>query len=59
MLTSQLALRYAQAVYELAAEKQALDAVEEQLALVDGALRESGDLATLLYHPQEIGRAHV
>lgn len=52
MLTSQLASRYAQALYELAAEKKALDEVEKQLAVVEEALAASPDLATLLYHPQ-------
>ncbi|HMM20883.1 MAG TPA: F0F1 ATP synthase subunit delta [Selenomonadales bacterium] len=52
MLTSQLALRYAQAIYELAAEKQELETVEGQLAMVEEALAASGDLATLLFHPQ-------
>ena len=52
MLTSQLALRYAQALYELAAEQQALDSVEQQLVLVADTLSESGELGTLLYHPQ-------
>jgi F-type H+-transporting ATPase subunit delta len=52
MLTSQLASRYAQAIYELAAEKQALDAVEEQLVLIEQTLSSVPELATLLYHPQ-------
>jgi F-type H+-transporting ATPase subunit delta len=52
MIASQLALRYAEALYELAAEKQALDAVEKELAIVDKTLADYGELATLLYHPQ-------
>ena len=52
MLTSQLALRYAQAIYELAAEKKALETVEEQLMLVEQTLSSFPELATLLYHPQ-------
>lgn len=52
MLTSQLALRYAQAIYELAADKQALEAVEGQLMMVEEALTTSSDFATLLFHPQ-------
>lgn len=52
MLTSRLASRYAQAIYELAAEQQALDSVEEQLVLIEQTLDGSADLATLLFHPQ-------
>lgn len=52
MLTSQLASRYAQAIYELAAEKQALDAVEEQLILIEQTISSVPELGTLLYHPQ-------
>jgi F-type H+-transporting ATPase subunit delta len=52
MLTSQLAMRYAQAIYELAAEKNALESVEEQLILVEQTLASFPELATLLYYPQ-------
>ncbi|MBP2652696.1 MAG: synthase subunit delta [Firmicutes bacterium] len=52
MLVSQLASRYAQAIFELASEKQVLDAVERELAMVANALNENKDLAALLYHPQ-------
>ncbi|MDR3592257.1 MAG: F0F1 ATP synthase subunit delta [Negativicutes bacterium] len=52
MLTSQLASRYAQALYELAAEKQELDAVEEQLGQIEQTLSSVPELASLLYHPQ-------
>lgn len=52
MIASQLALRYAEALYELAAEKQALESVENELALVEETLAAYGELATLLYHPQ-------
>lgn len=52
MLTSQLALRYAQAIYELAADKQALEEVERQLVLVEDTLANSNELAILLFHPQ-------
>ena len=52
MSVSQLSSRYAQAIFELASEKQALDVVERELILVANALTESKDLVTLLYHPQ-------
>jgi F-type H+-transporting ATPase subunit delta len=52
MLTSQLAIRYAQAIYEIAAENQALDAVEQELLLVQQTLKDVEELSTLLYHPQ-------
>lgn len=52
MIASQLALRYAEALYELAAEKQALDSVEQELKLVEETLTGSEEFATLLNHPQ-------
>lgn len=52
MITSQLALRYAEALYELAAEKQALDGVEKELGIVEETLAAYEELATLIYHPQ-------
>ncbi|HWQ61193.1 MAG TPA: F0F1 ATP synthase subunit delta [Negativicutes bacterium] len=52
MSTSQLALRYAEALYELAAEKQALDGVEKELDIVEETLAAHEELATLIYHPQ-------
>lgn len=52
MIAGQLALRYAEALFELASEKQALDSVEKELALVEETLAAYGELATLLYHPQ-------
>ena len=52
MIASQLALRYAEALYEIAAEKEALDGVEKELDIVEETLAEYGELATLLYHPQ-------
>lgn len=52
MLMNQLAQKYAQAVYELAAEKGSLDAVEQQLQLVADTLINHADLATLIYHPR-------
>ncbi len=52
MLANQLASKYAQAIYELAAEKNMLDKVGEQLLLVESTISSHSDLATLLYHPQ-------
>jgi F-type H+-transporting ATPase subunit delta len=52
MIASQLALRYAEALYEIAAEKEALDGVEKELGFVEETLAAYGELATLLYHPQ-------
>jgi len=52
MITSQLAMRYTEALYELAAEKQALDSVEKELAFVEETLATYDELATLIYHPQ-------
>jgi len=52
MLTNQLASRYAQALYQLATERQELDAVEQQLVMVEQTMAESAELTTLLYHPQ-------
>lgn len=52
MLTNQLALKYAQAVYELAAEKHLLDRAQEQLQMVESALASHGDLSVLFYHPR-------
>ncbi|CQR70624.1 ATP synthase subunit delta [Sporomusa ovata DSM 2662] len=51
MLTNMLALKYAQAVYELASEKAMLDVVEKQLKLVEATIAGHADLATLMYHP--------
>lgn len=51
MLTNQLALKYAQAVYEIAKEKAMLDVVEKQLRLVETTIAGHADLATLMYHP--------
>ncbi|MCE5286549.1 MAG: F0F1 ATP synthase subunit delta [Pelosinus sp.] len=52
MLANQLALKYAQAIYEVAADKNLLSEVEEQLTTVEQAIREHEDLATLFYHPR-------
>lgn len=50
-MTNQLAVKYAQAIYELAAQKDMLDIVEEQLTMVEKAVAGNKDLSLLLYHP--------
>lgn len=52
MIASQLALRYAEALFELASEKQVLATAEEELALVEETISAHSELATLLFHPQ-------
>lgn len=52
MLTDRLALKYAQAVYELAVEKNLLTETETQLKSVEAAIAAYADLATLIYHPR-------
>lgn len=52
MLANQLAIKYAQAIYELAAETNLLDQVEMELKLVDSTINEYSDLATIIYHPR-------
>ena len=51
MLANKLALKYAQAVYEIASEKAMLDVVEKQLKMVEATIAQHADLATLMYHP--------
>ena len=57
MLANQLALKYAQAIYELAAEKQILDAVEKELQLVESTINSYTDLGILIYHPRVTAQA--
>ncbi len=57
MLANQLATKYAQAVYELAAEKNMLDQVEKQLQLIESTIQSYSDLATFIYHPRVLGKA--
>ena len=52
MLTHKLASTYAQAIYELANDKNLLDQVEQQLLLVDGTIAGHRELSHLMYHPQ-------
>lgn len=55
MRTSALARRYARALLELASAQKEVEAVAEQLAALDGALRESSELAATLFNPT-VGR---
>ena len=57
MLANQLATKYAQAIFELAAEQNMLDQVEEQLRLVESTMDAYSDLSTLIYHPRVLGQA--
>lgn len=52
MLSNQLASTYAQAIFELAKEKNTLDQVEKELLLVSDTIANQSELATLLYHPR-------
>lgn len=52
MLNNQLAQKYAQAIFELASEQQALAAVEQQLQDVAAALTANADLQMFLLHPR-------
>lgn len=51
MLINKLALKYAQAIYEIASDRALLDNVEKQLRLVESTIAGHADLATLMYHP--------
>jgi len=57
MLSNQLAAKYAQALCELASEKNILADAERQLAMVVGLAEQNSDLKTLLYHPLVSGAA--
>lgn len=57
MLANQLATKYAQAIYELAAEKEMLDQVENELRLVESTIDTYSDLSTLIYHPRVLAQA--
>lgn len=57
MLVNQLALKYAQAVYEVAAGKDMLSKVEEELQMVEKTIRAHEDLAIFFYHPRVSGQA--
>lgn len=52
MLVEQLVQKYAQAVYELAAEKNQIVEVEAQLSTVVQTITSHSQLATFLYHPR-------
>ncbi|SFL62629.1 F0F1 ATP synthase subunit delta [Pelosinus propionicus] len=57
MLTNQLAVKYAQALYELASEKQVLEITEQELRFVENTIASYDDLSTLMYHPQVLAQA--
>lgn len=57
MLANQLATKYAQAIYELSAEKNLLDKVEQELIVVENTLRTYSDLSTFIYHPRVLAQA--
>ena len=57
MLTNQLAKKYAQAIYELAGEKDMLSQVETELKLVESTIDTYSDLSTLIYHPRVLAEA--
>lgn len=52
MLANQLAIKYAQALFELAEEQKQIDEVAAQLRVVVETIKEHQELATLLYHPR-------
>jgi F-type H+-transporting ATPase subunit delta len=52
MIASHSPLRYAEALYEIAAEKERWTPWEKELGFVEETLAAYGELATLLYHPQ-------
>jgi F-type H+-transporting ATPase subunit delta len=51
MLTNPIAQKYAQAIYEIACDKNMLEQVEEQLKMIAATLSETSDLPKFLYHP--------
>lgn len=57
MLANQLATKYAQAIFEIADEKQLLDQVEAELTMVENQINTYSDLSTLIYHPQVLPQA--
>jgi len=57
MLANQLAAKYAQAIYELAAEQSMLEQVEMELKLVESTIDKYSDLSILIYHPRVLPQA--
>ncbi|WEG13111.1 F0F1 ATP synthase subunit delta [Pullulanibacillus sp. KACC 23026] len=47
-----IAKRYAQALFDVAKERSTVDAVEEQLQVIQQTVKESKDLNTMLNHPR-------
>lgn len=52
MLASKLAAKYAQAIFELAEEKNTLQKTGEQLAAVTATIAQHQELSNLFYHPR-------
>lgn len=52
MLANQLALKYAQAIFELASEKNKVAEAQEQLIMVETTIAGHEELAKLIYHPR-------
>jgi len=52
MLKGAVAGRYSAALYDLAAESNQIDQIEEELKAVNAILQENTDLQKVLYHPQ-------
>lgn len=52
MLKGAVAGRYSAALYEIAAESNKVDQIEEELKAVNVILQENKDLQKVLYHPQ-------
>lgn len=52
MLANQLALKYAQAIFELASEKDKVAEAREQLIMVETTIAGHEEFAKLIYHPR-------
>ncbi|MCL6635552.1 MAG: F0F1 ATP synthase subunit delta [Peptococcaceae bacterium] len=52
MLKGAVAGRYAEALYEIASQKNLVDRIESELKAVEAVLKENVDLQRVLYHPQ-------
>lgn len=52
MLRGAVAARYAEALFDIAVEKNVVDKIESELSAVEATIKESFDLQMILYHPQ-------
>jgi F-type H+-transporting ATPase subunit delta len=52
MLSKQLALKYAQAIFELATDKNAIEVVGLELATVERLISSQQDMTIFMYHPR-------